>query len=140
MPVYLCQSGSGTDDPWRHGLKVFAEPFPMTEQSAKGRVAGTARDLVCADWKPFGEEPGVPVATVGSQPIRKLRHSEVVIADDICIAYDRYWLRLRWPGSKGGFAGYVAMGLVSEVNKAKGMYCQKRIRRLHCLPQNSHVL
>lgn len=47
-------------------------------------------------------------------PIRRVRHAEVVLVDDVCIAYDRYWLRLRWPGTKGGFAGYIAMGRVSE--------------------------
>lgn len=48
--------------------------------------------------------------------IRRLRHSEVVLVDDVCIAFDRYWLRLRWPGSKGGFAGYVALGAVVPQN------------------------
>lgn len=47
-------------------------------------------------------------------PIRRVRHAEVVIVDDVCLAFDRYWLRLRWPGHRGGFAGYIAMGLASE--------------------------
>jgi hypothetical protein len=46
--------------------------------------------------------------------IRRIRHAEVVLVDDVCIAFGRYWLRLRWPGHKGGFAGYVALGKVDE--------------------------
>ena len=47
-------------------------------------------------------------------PIRRVRHAEVVLVDDVCVAFDRYWLRLRWPGGKGGFAGYIALGKVSQ--------------------------
>lgn len=47
-------------------------------------------------------------------PIRRVRHAEVVLVDDVCVAFDRYWLRLRWPGRKGGFAGYIALGKVSQ--------------------------
>ncbi len=49
-------------------------------------------------------------------PVRRIRHAEVVLVDDVCIAYDRHWLRLRWPGKKGGFAGYVALGKVNETS------------------------
>ena len=47
-----------------------------------------------------------------SQPasaIRRIRHSEVVLVDDVVYMYSNYWLRLTWPGSKGGFAGYVCL-------------------------------
>lgn len=47
-------------------------------------------------------------------PIRRIRHAEIVLVDDVCVAYDRYWLRLRWPGKKGGFAGYIALGKVND--------------------------
>ena len=64
-------------------------------------------------------------------PLRRIRHSEVVVVDDVCIAHDRLWLRLRWPGHvkeslpsmssspssqqhhlrhTALFAGYIAMG------------------------------
>lgn len=46
--------------------------------------------------------------------IRRIRHSEVVLVDDVCMSYGRHWLRLRWPGHKGGFSGYIALGKVSE--------------------------
>ena len=46
--------------------------------------------------------------------IRRIRHAEVVLVDDVCVAFGRHWLRLRWPGHKGGFAGYVALGKVDE--------------------------
>jgi hypothetical protein len=65
-------------------------------------------------------------------PIRRIRHAEVVLIDDVCIAHGRYWLRLRWPGHfqrvkdeddgkaaqrrlmNAAFAGYVAMGRVRD--------------------------
>jgi hypothetical protein len=46
--------------------------------------------------------------------IRRIRHAEVVLVDDVCLAFGRHWLRLRWPGHKGGFAGYIALGKVNE--------------------------
>lgn len=57
---------------------------------------------------------GARASTINGTPIRRVRHAEVVLVDDVCIAFDRYWLRLRWPGRKGGFAGYIALGKVSE--------------------------
>ena len=41
--------------------------------------------------------------------IRRIRHSEVVLVDDVVYQHNNYWLRLRWPGTKGGFAGYVCL-------------------------------
>lgn len=45
----------------------------------------------------------------GGKCIRKVRHAEVVLVDDVSTLGDKYWLRLRWPGQKGGFAGYIAV-------------------------------
>jgi len=44
--------------------------------------------------------------------VRRVRHAEVVLADEVSAAYGRYWLRLRWPGPRGGIAGYIALGVV----------------------------
>lgn len=46
--------------------------------------------------------------------LRRVRHSEIVLVDDVCVYAGRYWLRLRWPGHRGGFAGYIAMGRVGD--------------------------
>ena len=77
MPLYLCQPGSGKPEPWRHGVSVYATPF-------------------------HEEKEDVP-----QRPLRRLRHGEIILVDDVCVAWDRLWLRLRWPGRKGGFAGYL---------------------------------
>lgn len=113
MPVYLCQSGVEGTEPWRYGIQVYSSPFPI--DSTKTTDSG-GRDLVIAtSWSAAGREGQQPeVATGQGHPIRRVRHAEVVLVDDVCVAYERYWLRLRWPGNKGGFAGYIAMGLVSE--------------------------
>ena len=48
------------------------------------------------------------------RPLRRLRHAEVVIVDDVCLAFGKYWLRLRWPGHKGGFAGYLPLSVDAD--------------------------
>ncbi|GKY98421.1 hypothetical protein MPSEU_000799600 [Mayamaea pseudoterrestris] len=107
MPVYLCQSGSEEPEPWRYGIQVYASPFNIDLSDVTPRAG---RDLVVASN--ISEQP-----TTAGHPIRRVRHAEVVLVDDVCVAHERYWLRLRWPGSKGGFAGYIAMGLVTETPK-----------------------
>lgn len=85
MPVYLCKPGWNAEEPWRHGVQVYASPFPMTDED---------------------ETPK------GGVIIRRVRHSEVVLVDQVIIMYNRYWLRLQWPGSRGGMAGYIALGTI----------------------------
>lgn len=33
MPVYLCQPGLGADQPWCHGIQVYAVPFDLVDVS-----------------------------------------------------------------------------------------------------------
>lgn len=91
MPVYLCKPGVWASEPWRHGIQVYSFPFPIDSKDVQNDE----------EERPHG------VA------IRRVRHAEVVLVDDVCIAYGRYWLRLRWPSGKGGFAGYIALGATS---------------------------
>lgn len=69
------------------------------------------------------------------KPIRKIKHSEIIVVDDVCIAYNRYWLRIRFPGGSTNslsavassthyegdpslhqyFAGYIAMNSVNSM-------------------------
>ena len=51
-------------------------------------------------------------------PIRRVRHAEVVLVDEVSIAYGMYWLRLRWPGPRGGIAGYMDLGTVRNVSQS----------------------
>lgn len=104
MPVYLCQSGSGHSEPWCHGIQVYQSPFPIDQEAKADKE--TNQLVVATELN--AEQPSA------GNPLRRVRHSELVLVDDVCIAYDRYWLRLRWPGHHGGFSGYIAMGLVSE--------------------------
>jgi len=57
----------------------------------------------------------------GALPIRRVRHAELILVDEVCVQYGRYWLRLRWPGPQGGFAGYIALGRVnpSDINNPR---------------------
>ena len=105
MPVYLCAPGSNESEPWKHGINVYQKPFHVDETKVTGANGLTDWSVALETLKPSS----LQVAS-----IRKIRHSEVVVADDVCLCFGRYWLRLRWPGSKGGFAGYVAMGKATE--------------------------
>ena len=143
MPVYLCQPGAGATEPWRHGIQVYATPFALDETAPVS--TGVGRDMVVlpvtsnesAHWsneqrreqQPHGQQPqtvGEATSSAAGQiqqhrqrmgvPIRRVRHAEVVLVDDVCVAYERYWLRLRWPGHSGGFAGYIALGRVGQTS------------------------
>lgn len=138
MPVYLCQPGFGSTDPWKHGIQVYATPFSIDQDEN-----ATTSDGAVSSPQQIGNESNsnqdegtfysasnqMNAGNVGGDsskvgvPIRRVRHSEVVLADDICVAHDRYWLRLRWPGKKGGFAGYIALGKVDDpiLTKPDGM-------------------
>ncbi|KAL7465456.1 hypothetical protein ACHAXS_005787 [Conticribra weissflogii] len=54
-------------------------------------------------------------------PVRRVRHAEVVLVDQVLVAFRRHWLRLRWPGEHGGFGGFVALGEVEEDRGEGGM-------------------
>lgn len=86
MPVYLCKPGCWATEPWRHGIQVYALPFDI--DSYKNELSDKQLP------KPI--------------PIRRIRHSEVVLVDDVCYVTGNYWLRLQWPGN-GSFAGYIAL-------------------------------
>ena len=114
MPVFVCYPGINEEEPWRHGLHVFARPFDLTEEKSQYETN------VGVEILPTPQPNNSNAANSNTaNPIRRIKHSEVVIVDDVCVAYDRYWLRLRWPGQKGGFAGYMAMGKVDEVDEPK---------------------
>mmetsp|Transcript_40074 Transcript_40074/g.96756 ORF Transcript_40074/g.96756 Transcript_40074/m.96756 type:complete len:703 (+) Transcript_40074:159-2267(+) len=130
MPVYLCQPGFGSTDPWKHGIQVYATPFAIDQdenatssdggvdssQQTANATSSNQDDVTFNSTSNPMNQPGNfggDSSKLGA-PIRRVRHSEVVLADDICVAHDRYWLRLRWPGKKGGFAGYIALGKVDD--------------------------
>ena len=97
-------------DSYHYGIQVFAQPFPLSDQDIQYHWnqfrQGHTTDLIAAVvMHPSPEEDtttttfaaAAAVAVVPS-PIRRIRHSEMVIIDDVCLAYHRYWLRIRWPG------------------------------------------
>jgi hypothetical protein len=86
MPVYLCKPGCLASEPWRHGIQVYALPFDIEAHKNE------------ASNKPLPK----PIL------IRRIRHAEVVLVDDVCHVAGNYWLRLQWPGN-GKFAGYIAL-------------------------------
>ena len=117
MPLYLCQPGTGKPEPWRHGISVYSTPAPVDSQG----------------------EP-----SSGERPLRRLRHGEIVLVDDVCLAWERHWLRLRWPGHRGGFAGYLPLeksdGSGSQENKDNENDEQVIGEFLLLLPKRYHTI
>lgn len=158
MPVYICQAGANSSEPWRHGLQVYAAPFQLMDLPS-GEPRDGHNQNICTVAPQMMSTSGIADQAQGNNgtqppvqqfqpqqfftannsysnnstareqqhleslkfglPVRRIRHAEVVLVDDVCIAYDRHWLRLRWPGRKGGFAGYVALGKVNETGVTK---------------------
>ena len=153
MPVYLCKPGMNSLDPWRHGIPVYAQPFPLRGVTGVSNSLGNDADMDVetresvedvlpnvhttntgepqrlgltreeSKTPPSSEtsslngrstRPWTPSETAATSAIRRIRHSEVILVDDVVYQYSNYWLRLRWPGSNGGFAGYVC--LVAHTN------------------------
>jgi hypothetical protein len=123
MPVYLCKPGCWASEPWRHGIQVYAFPFPIDSKDAEaeadhgitadnknGSGATTSDQRDANDTVSTSNE--IKVTFAQGVAVRRVRHAEVVLVDDVSVAHGRYWLRLRWPG-KGGFAGYIALGAAS---------------------------
>jgi hypothetical protein len=140
MPIYLCKPGSHSLEPWRHGIPVYAQPFPLgsltkavsglditegtnasitlsTSDGVTGTLSTTApvesqNVFSNADTTTTtGEKLNSESSSYHHQPvpIRRIRHSEVILVDDVVFKFSNYWLRLRWPGSRGGFAGFVCL-------------------------------
>ena len=107
MPVYLCRPGINKPDSWRHGMEVWLSPHGSHEDQDDDDNSMDARPV-----------PNIAKGSVAGYIVRRIRHAEVVLADEVSEQYGRYWLRLRWPGPNGGFAGYVDAGpaVVSDQN------------------------
>ena len=137
MPVYLCKPGVHKADPWRHGLEVWLAPYgngnewdhsidhnegvveedhPNDVNSRRSHAGSTACNEVRVNNAAVVARQGevTPAAvvpgSVAGYIIRRVRHAEVVLVDEVVIRYGRPWLRLRWPGPRGGFAGYIDLG------------------------------
>lgn len=61
-------------------------------------------------------------------PIRRVRHSEVVLVDEVSVHFNKYWLRLLWPGSRGGVAGYIVLGGTNSVPNDRVREWKERLR------------
>ena len=59
-----------------------------------------------------GDSSSTAVSAGLGVAVRRVRHAEVVLVDEVSEAHGRYWLRLRWPGPRGGVAGFIALGPV----------------------------
>ena len=143
MPLYLCKPGWSKPEPWKLGKQVYAYPFDIHGFSAAASEAEASLTLdqpprsaagfathdsnshtthamnatTTATTTTTSHMSSSSIPPKGGIPIRRVRHSEVVLADQVSVAHGVYWLRLRWPGSRGGVAGYMDIGSVSTVSQ-----------------------
>mmetsp|Transcript_6301 Transcript_6301/g.13211 ORF Transcript_6301/g.13211 Transcript_6301/m.13211 type:complete len:688 (-) Transcript_6301:342-2405(-) len=112
--------GGGTSA--AHAVLAAALPPPAApdDADADGDADGDAapaggrspapprRDAVPVVSSALPPPRAVPPRPAEEVPVRKVRHSEVLLVDNVSVEYGRYWLRLRWPGPEAGFAGYIS--------------------------------
>ena len=71
MPIYLCQPGLSSKEPWRHGVQVYERPFPLpgdAPASRSGRdAAAGARGPSAGGRGPVPRDVDQTVVTLGSE-------------------------------------------------------------------------
>jgi len=85
---------------------------PPSQQQSQKQQQQEAQNAILSSSTRYNIRPN---------PVRRVRHAEVVLVDQCIVAYGRSWLRLRWPGSQGGFGGFVALSKVEDMIKLSGM-------------------
>lgn len=153
MPVYLCKPGWSASEPWRHGVQVYAYPYPLVPTARSANTSNVNQTSTNSSDNESRNNTSIPrlgptvvaeaISTESNEeqlerippspardesyqshpfvpnsghilpkgvPIRRVRHAELVLVDEVSIHYGTYWLRLRWPGPRGGVAGYIALG------------------------------
>ena len=103
-PVLGTATAIHPDGPQRLGLIREESRTPPNSETS------SLTDRPAQNWTesdPLATTTATTTATTPSA-IRRIRHAEVIFR------YSNYWLRLRWPGTNGGFAGYVC--LVAHTN------------------------
>jgi len=117
-------------------------PADVVAAAAAAAAAG-----VPVTSNPIPSQPPTTATTTTDAPmaglaVRRVRHAEVVLVDEVSIAYGRYWLRLRWPGPQGGFAGYIALGSVristpKIVSKASALTQEDRGGKIEMMDEDA---
>lgn len=151
MPLYLCKPGTGDIEPWKHGVPVYSKPFRTTgdyrtstdsisnEMNETTNIQAQSHDRSSFNMTNHAdstthsddhrEQTLVPnIRSTPTQPIRKVRHSELVLVDQVSLHFDSYWLRLRWPGSYGGIAGYILLGGLEDLEEYEVDVWQQRLK------------
>ena len=149
MPLYLCRPGTGDIEPWKHGVPVYSKPFRATtgeygtstgsisnEMKEATNIQTQSHDRTSYNMTNRGDDTTHSddhrdqnlVPNTLTQPIRKVRHSELVLVDQVSLHFDRYWLRLRWPGSYGGIAGYILLGGLEDLEEYEVDIWQQRLK------------
>jgi hypothetical protein len=86
--------------------ELYAASRSMTPNRYLGGNAGYNRNDDTAIPADNGD-PRTPSSTGLIRLTLKNPMAELVLVDDVCQAFGKTWLRLRWPGRRGDFAGYL---------------------------------
>lgn len=101
MPIYLCKPGYDSVEPWKHFVKVYPFPIGMSKKKDVNR-----------EDEEEEEEGGTLILKEEEdevEAIRRIRHAEIVVVDGIFQKYDRYWLRVVFPGTVSHYAGCIPL-------------------------------
>lgn len=105
MPIYLCKPGYDSSEPWKHVVKVYASPFPGSNNNNNNRKDENEEEEEGEGTLILKEEDD------DEEVIRRVRHAEIVVVDCIFRKYNRYWLRMVFPGTISHYAGCIPLPL-----------------------------
>jgi hypothetical protein len=154
MPLYLCKPGTGDIEPWKHGVPVYSQPIAGTGDNftSTDSISNELADASNVQSRSYDRTYNMTnridrnttnngahndhteqyslqnTRVTQSQAIRKVRHSELVLVDQVSLHFDKYWLRLRWPGSYGGVAGYILLGGLEDLQEYEVDIWQQRLK------------
>lgn len=116
MPVYLCKPGTEGEEPWKHVVQVYAEPFPLPSEEEDSDDRGPSSPTIIHRQNSNSNKNARLKDNDASIPLRRIRHAELLLVDAIFIQYDRYWLRLVFPGptEQHQYGGCIALGRVKK--------------------------
>ena len=67
MPIYLCQPGLSSKEPWRHGVQVYERPFPLPGDATTAGRTGRDAAPSAGGHGPVPKDVDQTVVTLGSE-------------------------------------------------------------------------
>ena len=88
MPIYLCQPGTSSSEPWRHGIQVYERPFPLFQQDYNKNASSATNKNKKEESRREGPEQVVVVVNPSSSSSGD--HDQQASLDEKLAALKRY--------------------------------------------------